>query len=159
MSITKNTRRRKKVAPQNDRSASPAEPQANAASAAQKVENPWSVVNDDIHRLLRSVSAAKRIDYARLFHAAMMELYVAWRHPSAKRRRSVAEFLKELEQESNNRRYRRILRALAEAAEASEEEMKAAYQMARLAIEIVFEWSVDYRFVFGDYKPKRKPSP
>jgi hypothetical protein len=36
--------------------------------------------------------------------------------------------------------------------------MKAAYRMARLAVQTVFEWSEDYRFVFGDYKPKRQPS-
>jgi hypothetical protein len=158
MSITKNTRRRKKVAPRNALSVSPAEQQGNRATASQKAEGPWSVVNDDIHRLLRSVSAARRIAYAALFHAAMMELYAAWRRPSVKRRRAVAEFIRGLEQESRNRRYRRILRALAEAAEESEEEMKAAYQMARLAVQVVFEWSADYRFVFGDYKPKRKPS-
>jgi len=158
MSIAKNTRRRKKVAPRKVISASRPARQVKPVLASQEVEDRWSVINTEIHQLLRSVSVAQRIAYAALFHAAMMELYVAWRHPSAKRRRAVAEFLKELEQESNNRRYRRILRALAEAAEESEEEMKAAYRMARLAVQTVFEWSEDYRFVFGDYKPKRKPS-
>ena len=159
MSIAKNTRRRKKVAPQSAKFATQAKPQANPALASQELEPPliWSVIDQEVYRLLYRLSAAQRLSYAALFHAAMQELWVAWRRPSAKRRRAVAEFLKELEQESRNRRYRRILRAMAAATE-SEEEMKRAYRTARLAVETVFEWSEDYRFVFGDYEPKRKPS-
>jgi hypothetical protein len=160
MSIAKNTRRRKKVAPQSTKFATQAKSQASPALTSQELEPQpiWSVINHEVYRLLYRLSAAQRLAYAALFHAAMQELRVAWRRPSAKRRRVVAEFLKELEQESRNRRYRRILRALTAAAANSEEEMKRAYRTARLAVETVFEWSEDYRFVFGDYEPKRKPS-
>jgi hypothetical protein len=159
MSIAKNTRRRKKVAPKSTKSATKAKPPAKPARASKELEHPpaWSAINNEVYRLLYRLSAAQRLVYAALFHAAMQELRVAWRRPSAKRRRAVAEFLKELEQESRNRRYRHILRTMAAATE-SEEEMKRAYRMARLAVETVFEWSEDYRFVFGDYEPKRKPS-
>jgi hypothetical protein len=50
------------------------------------------------------------------------------------------------------------MRALAGATEAGDDAMKEAYQTARLAVEQVLEWSEDYRFVFGDYKPKRRPT-
>jgi hypothetical protein len=157
MSITKNTRRRKKVAPSSSKSAPPAnrqaKQQANLSLVSSKAAAPERQrdINDEVSQLLCRLPAAQRLAYAALFHAAMQELNVAWRKPSDKRRRAVAEFLNELGQESRSWRYRRILRALAEAAEAGEEEMKAAYQTARLAVERVFEWSEDYRFVFGDY--------
>lgn len=160
MSIAKNTRRRKKVASKSTKSATQAKPQASPALTSQELEHPlnWGAINDELYRLLYRLSVEQRLAYAALFHAAMQELRVAWRRPSAKRRQAVAEFLKQLEQESRNRRYRRILRAMA-AATASEEEMIRAYRTARLAVETVFEWSEDYRFVFGDYELKRKPSP
>jgi len=160
MSITKNTRRGKKVTPQGEKSAAQAKSQTHPSPTSQGAADSERQrnINNEVSQLLSRVSPTQRLAFAALFHAAMQELRVAWRRPSAKRRRAVAEFLKELEQESRNRRYRRILRAMAAAATESEEEMKRAYRTARLAVETVFEWSEDYRFVFGDYEPKRKPS-
>jgi hypothetical protein len=160
MSITKNTRRRKKVVPRGEPSASQAKPQANPPPVSQEAAAPnrQRDIKDEVSHLLSRVSPKRRLAYAALFHAAMQELRVAWRKPSARRRRQVAEFLNNLQQESSNRRYRHIMRALAKAAEEGDEAMKEAYATARLAVEQVFEWSEDYRFVFGDYKPKRKPT-
>jgi hypothetical protein len=160
MSIAKNTRRRKKVTPRGEPSAPQAESQTNPlpvsteAAALSRLRE----VRDEASHFLSRLPPTKRLAYAALFHAAMQELRVAWRKPPAKRRRQVAQFLNDLQQESGNRRYRQIMRALAQAAEAGDEAMKEAYQTARLAIEQVFEWSEDYRFVFGDYKPKGKPA-
>jgi hypothetical protein len=158
MSITKNTRRRKKAAPQTATPVSLAKSQASPVLASQKAADHWSVINKEVSQLLRRLSAAQRLAYAALFHAAMQKLRIAWRRPSSKQRQAVAEFLNDLQQESRNRRYRRILRAMAAAAEESEAEMMHAYRAARLAVETVFEWSEDYRFIFGDYEPPRKSS-
>ena len=160
MSITKNTRRRKKVAPQGEESAPPSKSQPDPSPPSQESAALHRLRDsgDDISQLLRRLSPAQRLAYAALFHAAMQELRVAWRNPSARRRQQAAEFLNDLQQESGNRRYRHIIRALAEAAEEGGEAMKEAYRTARLAVEKVFEWSEDYRFVFGDYKPKRQPT-
>jgi hypothetical protein len=160
MSITKNTQRRKKVASQNARPAAPIKSPAKPPLASLEVASAatWRALDEEVSQLLRRVSAPQRLTYAALFHAAMQALRVAWRRPSAKRRREVAELLNHLQQESRNRGYRRILRAMAAAAEQSDEAMKRAYQTARLAVQTVFEWSEDYRFVFGDYEPKRKPA-
>jgi hypothetical protein len=160
MSITKNTRRRKKVVPPGEQSAPQAEPQTNPPPVSPKADaaNSLEDIRDEVSHFLSRLSPKQRLAYAALFHAAMQELRIAWRKPSAKRRQQVAQFLNDLQQESNNRRYRQIMRALAEAAEQGDEAMKEAYATARLAVEQVFEWSEDYRFVFGDYQPKRQPA-
>jgi len=132
-------------------------PQANPPAVPQEAAlNRLRDIRDDLSHLLSRASPAKRLAYAALFHAAMQELRVAWRKPSARRRQQVVEFLNDLQHESSSWRYRQIMRELAKAAEAGDEAMKEAYQTARLAVEQVLEWSEDYRFVFGDYQPKRK---
>lgn len=159
MSITKNTRRRKKVVPQGETPAPRDKPQPDAAAVPQEAAlNRLRDIRDELSHLLSRAAPAKRLAYAALFHAAMQELRVAWRKPSARRRQQVVGFLNDLQHESGSRRYRQIMRALAEAAEAGDDAMKEAYQTARLAVEQVLEWSEDYRFVFGDYKPQRKPT-
>lgn len=160
MSITKNTRRRKKVVPPGEQSAPQAESQTNPPSVSQAAAAPKEQrdIRDEVSHFLSRLSPKQRLAYAALFHAAMQELRIAWRKPSAKRRQQVAHFLNDLQHESSNRRYRQIMQGLAAAAEEGDEAMKEAYQTARLAIEQVFEWSEDYRFVFGDYQPKRKPA-
>ena len=158
MSITKNTRRRKKVVPQGEIPAARDQPQANPPVPQEAALNRLREIRDKLSHLLSRASPAKRLAYAALFHAAMQELRVAWRKPSARRRQRVVEFLYELQHESGSRRYQQVMRGLAEAAGAGDEAMKEAYQMARLAVEQVLEWSEDYRFVFGDYQPKGKPT-
>src|SRR5690348_2251453 len=111
MSITKNTRRGKKVVPQGETPASRDKPQTHPPAASQKAAtNRLLDIKDEVSQLLRPVSRTQRLAYAALFHAAMQELRVAWRKPSARRRQQVVEFLNDLQRESGSRRYRQIMR-------------------------------------------------
>jgi hypothetical protein len=94
--------------------------------------------------------------YGTRFQAALDVLQAA-QQPTAERRQEAVKQLAALKTESEDRRYRRILRAMIEAAK-TEEGVSQAWQTAQRAAEITFEWSPEYLIVFAAYQHRLKQS-
>jgi hypothetical protein len=84
-------------------------------------------------------------------------LQAAQQQPADERRQEAVKQLTALKTESEDRRYRRILRAMIEAAK-TEEGVSQAWQTAQRAVEITFEWSPEYLIVFAAYQHRLKQS-
>ncbi|MEN3335353.1 MAG: hypothetical protein V7641_4718 [Blastocatellia bacterium] len=160
MSITKNTRRRKKVAPPGAKSASPAKPQARPRFQAQYVEkypNLGVVHEAELRQFLFTLPISHLSVYGARFHVLIEALEAARQRPSAKAKRALVKLIADLEKESRNRRYRQILKAMAAAAQ-SERGLNRAYWTALRIVEMTFEWTCEYLFGFGLYEQRLKAS-
>jgi hypothetical protein len=160
MSITKNTRRRKKVAPPRARSASPAESQAKPRFQAQYVEkypNLGVVHEAELRQFLFTLPISHLSVYGARFHVLIEALEAARQRPSAKTKQALVKLIADLEKESRNRRYRQILKVMA-AATQSERGLNRAYWTALRIVEMTFEWTNEYMFGFGLYEQRLKAS-
>lgn len=158
MSITKNTRRRKKVAPQNIQSASPADPQAKPHVQADYVEKyaGLGVVHEaELYQFISNVPLAELRAYGGRFYVLMEALEMARQQPSTKTRRAVIKLIALLEKESHHPQYRQFLQAIAAAAQ-SQAGASRAYWTAARVVEMTFEWTPEYLFAFGFYKQQLK---
>ena len=158
MSIAKSTRRRKKDAPADAGPASPPQAQARSRFQAQYVEKypEMGVVHEgEIRHFLFTVPLADLSAYGARFRELMEVLEVARQQPTAERQGAVVRLIAGLEKESRNRRYRRVLKAMA-AASASEAGLNEAYYTALRIVEMVFEWTNEYSFAFGLYERRLK---
>ena len=160
MSIAKNTRRRKKLAPPNatpaSTAATPAEPRYDA-QFAEKYPHLGVVDEAELRHFIAILPIAHLTVYAVRFQKIREALEAARQRPSPKASRSVVKLIAELEKESRNPRYRRILQAMA-AAVPSDNGLNPAYWTALRVIEMTFEWTHEYMFAFGLYEQRLKDS-
>ena len=159
MSIAKNTRARKKVPRQNAGPAVPAKQQAKLrfqAQSAEKYPNLGAVHEADLRQFVSTVPISHLVVYGARFQAVREALEAARQQPSARTKQAVARLIADLEKESQNRRYRRILQALAAAAAKSDKGLNRAYWTALRVIEMTFEWTSEYMFAFGLYEQRLK---
>ena len=162
MSIAKNTQSRKKVVAQNARSApDPKKTKKTAphfqAEFAEKYPDMGVVHEAEIRQLVSTVPLAHLPIYGARFQAVMQTLDAARQQPSPKTRRAVVRLIADLENESSNRRYRKVLHAMTAAGQ-SENGLKRAYWTALRVVEMTFEWSFEYMFAFGLYEQRLKAS-
>jgi hypothetical protein len=158
MSITKNTRRRKKVAPRNTQSASPANPQAKPRYDVKYVEKYAGlgvVHEEELYQFILNVPLAELRAYGGRFHLLMEALEMARQQPSIKTRRAVIKLIAMLEKESRNQQYSQFLQAIAAAAQSREGASRAYWTAARV-VEMTFEWTSEYLFAFSLYKQQLK---
>jgi hypothetical protein len=159
MSIAKNTQSRKKVAPQNKKlslKVKKIEPQVQL-QYAEKYPNMGVIHETEIRLFLFNLPILQLRAYGGRFHALIEVLEAARQQPSAKAKRGVVKLIADLEKESRNRRYRRILQAMAAAVQ-SEKGMNRAYWTALRVLEMTFEWTNEYMFAFGLYEQGLKAS-
>ena len=163
MSITKNTRRRKKVAPQKDRFAQPTKKHKPryAAQYVEKYPHMGVVHEGELRQFVSTVRLSHLRAYGGRFYVLMEALEAARYKPSAKAWRGVIKLIAVLESESRNRRYQQILHAMAEAVP-SEEGLSRAFWTALRAVEMAFEWTAEYMYAFSLYtqrlKQERRPA-
>jgi hypothetical protein len=158
MSIAKNTRRRKKVAPQKAGLAPQAESPARSrfqARFAEKYPNMGVVHEGEIRQFLFTVPLAHLSAYGARFLALQEALEAARHKPSPKTKRAVVNLIAELEKESRNRRYRQILIAMAAVGQ-SEKGLNRAYWTTFRIVEMTFEWTAEYMFAFTLYEHRLK---
>ena len=163
MSITKSTLHRKKVTrPRKPPAPRPAPRPAPSLSRfhghyEQKYGNRGVVDDAGLRHLLFNVPISLLHVYGARFQAAMEVLQAAQQQPIDERRQQAVKQLTALKAESEDRRYRRILRMMIEAAK-TEEGVSQAWQTAQRAVEITFEWSPEYLIVFAAYQHRLKQS-
>lgn len=162
MSIAKNTQSRKKVVGQNARPTQKTKQPAPTARPFQaefieKYPDMGVVHESEIRQLVSTVPLAHLPTYGARFQAVMQALEAARQQPSPKTRRAVVRLIADLEKESNNRRYRDVLQAIADAGQ-SERGLNRAYWTALRVVEMTFEWSFEYMFAFGLYEQRLKAS-
>ena len=160
MSIAKNTQSRKKDVAQNARSATdPKKTKKTAphfqAEFAEKYPDMGVVHEAEIRQLVSTVPLAHLPFYGARFHAVMQTIEAARQQPSPKTRRAVVRLIADLEKESSNRRYRKVLHAMTAAGQ-SENGLKRAYWTALRVVEMTFEWTREYLFAFSLYKQQLK---
>jgi len=162
MSIAKNTQSRKKVVAQNARPTQKAKKAAPTARPfhvefIEKYPDMGVVHESEIRQLVSTVPLAHLPVYGARFQEVMQALEAARQQPSQKTRRAVVQKIADMEKESNNRRYRDLLQAIADAGQ-SESGLNRAYWTALRVVEMTFEWSVEYIFAFGLYQKRLKAS-
>jgi hypothetical protein len=159
MSITKSTLHRKKVTrPRKSPAPKPAPSLSRFHSHYEQKYGNRGVVDDaSLRHLLFNVPISHLHVYGARFQAAMDILQIVQQQPTAERRQEAVKQLAALKTESEDRRYRRILRAMMAAAK-TEEGISQAWQTAQRAVEITFEWSPEYLIVFAAYQHRLKQS-
>jgi hypothetical protein len=159
MSITKSTLRRKKVTRQSKPPSPRPAPSLSRFHShyEQKYGNRGVVDDAGLRHFLFNVPISHLHVYGARFQATMDVLQAAQQQPTAERRQEAVKQLAALKTESEDRRYRRILRAMIEAAK-TEEGVSQAWQTAQRAVEITFEWSPEYLIVFAAYQHRLKQS-
>lgn len=147
MSVTKNTRSRKKVA-QHGKAP---DDSGHDVEFVEKYPNLGVVHEAKIRQFVSTVPIPQLRDYGARFYALVEALEAARQQPLAKTQRAVIKLIARLESESRNRHYRQILQAMAAAA-ASQEGISRAYWTALRAVEMTFEWTQEYMYAFELYK-------
>lgn len=155
MSIAKNTRSRKKVAPPSTGFVSRAKAQAEPRSGVEKYTNLGVVHEAEIRQFVSTLRLSQLRAYGGRFAVLMEALEAARRQPSAQARRAVAKLLADLEEESRERRYRQILHAIAEAVRSEEGISRAAWTALR-TVEMIFEWTAEYMSAFNLFTQRVK---
>ena len=158
MSITKNTPRRKKLAPPDAGSASQLQPQAKPLFPAAYVEHDADlglVYEAQLDQFILNLPLVELRPYAGRFYALMEALDTARQLPSPITRRALVKLIASLENESRYPPYRQLLQAIAEAAQ-SQAGLSRAYSTAAQLVEMAFQWTSEYLFAFGLYKRQLK---
>ena len=120
------------------------------AQYAEKYPDMGAVHETQIREFLFNLPIPQLRAYGARFHALMEALEIIREEPSTEAQRGLIKLIGALERESGNRRYRRIMKALAVAAQ-SENGLSRAYWTALRTLEMTFEWTNEYMFAFSVY--------